>query len=153
MTYYFGLPVQYWTNKSATTHMFAIEVYANRDSLYTTHFSSPAMKEFLTKIPPTMTTGLDLSNYEDAGGFLDKFTDKRECEIMTDVRITSKPETRDNLLAKLLRLSKVLRASGPQGVLTFLVLKALDDDQGIRIFQRFDLWSSSSKLATRTPAS
>lgn len=105
------------------------------------------MKEFLTKIPNTMTTGLDLRHYEDVGGFLDQFNDKRECEIMTDVRINCKPEARDAVLSKLATLADKIKQDGSDGVYTWFVLKSLDDDQGGRIFQRFKSWEASSALS------
>jgi len=143
MTYYFGLPTQFWTNKSATTHMFAFEIYADREALYTTHFSSPTMATFLSKIPETMTTGLDLSHYEDVGGFLDRYNDKRECEVMVDVRITcNDSETRAKVLGKLSSLAEDIAHSSMRGTLTFLVLKSLDKDQGVRVFQRFESWKA-----------
>jgi hypothetical protein len=127
--------------------MFAFEIYGKREDLYTTHFNSPAMKEFLPAIPDTMTTGLDLRHYEDVGGFLDRFNDRRECEIMTDVRINCKAEARNNVLSKLNTLAEKIKSDGSGDVYTFFVLKGLDDDQGVRIFQRFRTWDGSSSLA------
>jgi hypothetical protein len=61
--------------------MLAFEQYRVRDDLYKIHFSSSAMGVFLSKIPPTMTTGLDLTHYEDTAGFLDKPGDMTECGV------------------------------------------------------------------------
>lgn len=142
MTYYFGLPIHFWTNSSATTHMFAFEIYADRQALYTTHFSSATMATFLSKIPETMTTGLDLSHYEDVGGFLDRYGDKQECEAMVDLRITCNPAMRVKVLEKLTLLAKDIAQPSLKGTLTFFVLKSLDCDQGIRVFQRFETWKA-----------
>ena len=59
--------------------MLAFEQYRVRDDLYEIHFHSKAMDVFLAKIPPTMTTGLDLTHYEDVAGFLDKPGDMKVC--------------------------------------------------------------------------
>ncbi|KAK6369917.1 hypothetical protein LTS17_009367 [Exophiala oligosperma] len=147
LTYYFGVPLQYWTHKSDTTHMFAFEVYGERHDLYTTHFSSPAMQDFLAAIPETMTTGLDLKHYEDVGGFLDRFGDKRECELMTDVRITCHENSRDKVLSKLVTLVNAMKDSGSAEVYTLLVLKSLDDNTGVRFYQRFKSWQASTTFA------
>lgn len=111
-----------------------------------THFNSPVMGEFLQSIPPTTTTNLDLSHYEDIGGFLDRTNEKKECEIMVDVRINCKADARDRVLSKLNTLSQSLIKSDWAGTLTFLVLKSLDNDQGIRIFQRFESWKAKADL-------
>lgn len=94
-----------------------------------------------------MTTGLDLRHYENVGGFLDRFNDKRECEIMTDVRINCKAENRDAVLSKLTTLAEQIKQDKSDGVYTYFVLKSLDDNQGVRIFQRFKSWETSSALA------
>lgn len=91
-----------------------------------------------------MTTGLDLSHYEHVGGFLDRHNDKRECQIMVDVRISCKAEARETVLSKLNLLSTSLKKSNLQGTLTFMVLKSLDSDQGIRLFERFQSWDSKA---------
>lgn len=129
--------------------MFAFEIYGKREDLYTTHFNSKAMSEFLPAISHTMTTGLDLRHYEDVGGFLDRYSDKRECEIMTDVRIECKPEARDNVLSKLTNLANNIKTEGPEGVYTWFVLKSLDTNTGVRIFQRFKSWKTAAASAER----
>jgi len=100
------------------------------------------MATFLSKIPETMTTGLDLSHYEDVGGFLDRYGDKQECEAMVDLRITCNPAMRVKVLEKLTLLAKDIAQSSLKGTLTFFVLKSLDCDRGIRVFQRFGTWKA-----------
>ncbi|KAJ9643357.1 hypothetical protein H2199_004036 [Coniosporium tulheliwenetii] len=113
-TYYFGIPLDYAHDFSATTSMLAFEVYGRREDLYETHFSSPAMKEFLQKIPDTMTTGLDLSHYRWRGerggeGKLEKLAGE----------VGKVAETDDT------------------GVLTFMTFESLDGETGVRMFARF----------------
>lgn len=146
LTYYFGLPIQNRTHKSDTTHMLAFECYTRREALYETHFNSSAMASFLTKIPTTMTTGLDLNHYEDTSGFLDKTGDRRECEVMRDIRITCKPEAREALLKRLSKAAERFeKDSSFADTWTFLVLRCLDNDHGIRIFERFQTWKAMDK--------
>ncbi|KIW51607.1 hypothetical protein PV05_10311 [Exophiala xenobiotica] len=57
---------------SRSPYLFAFEQYRTREDLYDTHFNSAAMRTFLAKIPATMTTGLDLTHYEDSSGFLNR---------------------------------------------------------------------------------
>jgi hypothetical protein len=81
LTYYFGTPEEYGGNHSRSHQMLAFEQYRVREDLYETHFHSKAMGVFLSKIPPTMTTGLDLTHYEDTSGFLDKPGNMKECGV------------------------------------------------------------------------
>lgn len=131
--------------------MLAFEIYTDREALYTTHLNSAVMSGFLSALPETMITGLDLSNYEDVGGFLDRFNDKRECEVMVDVRISCKPEARQALLSRLSTLASIISESDYKGVLTFFVLKSLDSEQGVRIFQRFQSWKAQTNHVSDQP--
>ncbi|KAK3068653.1 hypothetical protein LTS18_000581, partial [Coniosporium uncinatum] len=138
MTYYFGIPMDYADDCPATTLMFAFEIYGKREDIYETHFHSPAMKQFLTKIPPTMTTGLDLAHYESLGGFLDRPGDRTECGIMQDVSITcNSPDAWRTIAEKLKKLAEATEAAGDETVYTFMVFKSLDDETGLRIFGRY----------------
>lgn len=95
-----------------------------------------------------MTTGIDLSFYEDVNGFLDRFSDKRDAAIMVDTRITTKDtRAREVVLGKLLDLVETISENDLSGTLTFMVLKSLDNDNGIRIFQRFASWEAQSTHA------
>ena len=116
--------------------MLAFEAYDARADLYDTHFHSKAMHDFLPKIKKTMTTGLDLTHYEDVGGFLDK-ADMRECGIIYDTRIKSARGKRDEVLNRFKTLSQWVEKN-ESGTYTFLVLKSLDNDSGVRIFERYE---------------
>ncbi|KAH8655078.1 hypothetical protein BGZ60DRAFT_532700 [Tricladium varicosporioides] len=136
-TYYFGVPIEYKERISETPHMLAFEVYGKREDLYETHFHSPAMKNFLPAIPPTMTTGLDLTHYSDVSGFLDKSGKLDECGIIYDTRILCHSATsRDYVLRKLEEVSK--HAEQEKGTFTFWVLKSLDHEDQVRIFERYE---------------
>lgn len=117
--------------------------YDNRDGLYETHLKSSAMEGFLSTVPPTMTTGLDLQGYEDKGGFLDQYGDCRECEVMVDLRILCQPGTRTSIVNKLVKLADIIKDL--IGTYTFLVLESLDNDIGLRVFQRFATWKAKSQ--------
>ena len=120
--------------------MLAFEIYGKREHLYEIHFHSSVMGEFLKKIPPTMTTGLDLTHYEDvAGSFLDKPGDRRECAVMYDSRIKCNAGKRDAVLQKLSTLAVQIEAD-LNDCWTFMVLKSLDNEHEVRIFQRYGTW-------------
>ena len=68
------------------------------------------MARFLPAIAPTMTTGLDLTHYEDVGGFLDKATAPgaaaiKECGVFYDTRITAQAGRRDEVVAGLRKVA------------------------------------------------
>jgi len=141
MSYYFGLPIDYADNPSGTTSMLAFEVYGKRDDLYETHLKSAAMSTFLSKIPPTMPTGLDLMHYSKIAGSIDVPGDKRECAVMTDTRISCISATaRDAVISKLRDLSSSLEKGndGKEGIYTWMAFSNLDDDKSLRIFARFE---------------
>lgn len=116
--------------------MLAFEAYRSRADLYDTHLKSSVMTgHFLPTAVPTMTTGLDLTHYEAVGGFLDKSGKKTECGLIHDVQIQC--VDREKVLEVLRALcGKVDEGSGDE-VLTFLGLKSLDNDTGVRIFARY----------------
>lgn len=131
--------------------MLSFEIYANREALYETHFHSPAMKEFLEKTPLTMTTGFDITHYEEvAGSFLDKPGDRRECAIMYDSRIKCKPGKRDVVLDKFSALARTIE-SDLEDIWTFMVLKSLDNDTELRIFQRYASWKGLDEQESFEP--
>lgn len=116
--------------------MLAFEQYRVREDLYETHFKSKAMGTFLSKIPPTMTTGLDLTHYEDDSGFLDKPGDMTERGVFYDTRITCAAGKRAEVLKGLEAVAKTVTAE-EKGTYTFLVLRSLDTEDGVRIFERY----------------
>jgi quinol monooxygenase YgiN len=143
MTYYFGIPIDYSSDFSKTTSMFAFEVYGRREDLYETHLSSPAMQKFLATIPEHTTTDLDLNHYSSlGGGFLDRDGDKKECAIMCDQRIGCKDSTaRDRVGQGLKALCEKVKESvkgSSDGVFTFMGFSCLDNDTSLRIYSRFE---------------
>jgi quinol monooxygenase YgiN len=117
--------------------------------LYETHFKSEAMGGFLKKIPPTMTTGLDLMHYGYVGGYLDKSGDSRECEIMQDTRITAvSPEARKTISTKLAQLAKSIEAD-EDGIFTWMAFSSHDDDVSLRIYTRFATRAAMEKYQGR----
>jgi hypothetical protein len=96
------------------------------------------MAEFLKKIPPTMTTGLDLMHYSCVSGYIDQPGDKKECEIMQDTRISCiSGNAREAVLSKLKLLAISVEADS-KGVYTWMAFSSLDDDMGVRIYTRFE---------------
>jgi quinol monooxygenase YgiN len=96
------------------------------------------MSTFLSKVPPTMPTGLDLSHYAKVAGYIDSPGDKRECAIMADTRISCISATaRSAVVSKLSQLAKSVEKDG-DGVYTWLAFSSLDNDTSLRIFARFE---------------
>lgn len=100
------------------------------------------MTKFLTIIPAHTTTDLDLNHYAYLAGFLDRDGDRRECSIMLDQRIRCKSATaRSTLVPHLKTLASTITSTerdNPSGVLTFMAVESLDDDEGARIYARFE---------------
>lgn len=136
LTYYFGTPAEYGGQHSSSPQMLAFEQYRVRSDLYEIHFHSAAMDTFLAKIPPTMTTSLDLTHYEDVAGFLDKPGDMTECALFYDTRITCAPEKREAVLAGLKTVAGQVERE-EKGTYTYLVLRSLDTEDGVRVFERY----------------
>ncbi|KAK5400853.1 hypothetical protein LTR06_011164 [Exophiala xenobiotica] len=151
LTYYFGVPPEYAGNMSVSNQMPPFEVYGKREDLYETHFSSKAMGSFLKKIPPTMTTGLDLTHYEDVdGSFLDKPGDGREAAVIYDSRIKCHPRKREAVVQRLSALSRKFESDWTiRG--HFMVLKSLDTDHEVRLFQRYGTWKPLEEQETYGP--
>ncbi|OAL56664.1 hypothetical protein IQ07DRAFT_14262 [Pyrenochaeta sp. DS3sAY3a] len=136
-SYYFGIPIDYAHDISKTTSMLAFEVYGEREDLYKTHLTSPAMSTFLTLIPPTSTTGLDLNHYALTAGFLDASHTQAPAAIMQDIRITCvSASARAALLTSLNALVDSV-TPGEDGTLTYMAFESLDDGLGARIFGRW----------------
>ena len=121
--------------------MLAIEQYRVRSDLYEIHFHSPAMGPFLEKIPATMTTGLDLSHYEDVGGFLhrdgDDGVEEKQRGVWWDTKIWCKDgAAREEVVKRLTSVADQVQKD-EDSTWSYLVLKCLDDDVGLRIFERY----------------
>ena len=89
-----------------------------------------------------MTTGLDLSHYEDVGGFLYREGDDGVAEeqrgVWWDTRIWCKDrEGREEVVRRLGVVAEGVRREEEKGTWSFLVLKGLDDEVGVRIFERY----------------
>lgn len=96
------------------------------------------MGNFLKKIPPTMTTGLDLMHYSCVAGHIDLPGDKRECKMMQDTRVSCiSSSARETIVSKLEQLAQSIKAHS-EGVYTWLAFSSLDNDMGVRIFARFE---------------
>jgi quinol monooxygenase YgiN len=96
------------------------------------------MSIFLSKAPPTMPTGLDLSHYAKVAGYIDAPGDKRECAIMVDTRVSCISATaRSTVILKLSQLAKSVEKDA-QGVYTWMAFSSLDSDTALRIFARFE---------------
>jgi hypothetical protein len=98
------------------------------------------MSTFLSKIPPTMLTGLDLMHYSKMAGSIDAPGDERECAVITDTRISCISATaRAAVISKLRELSSSLEiVGGKEGIYTWMAFSSLDDDKSLRIFARFE---------------
>jgi len=100
------------------------------------------MGKFLSEVPDTMTTGLDLTHYEDTSGFLDRSGTCIEGEIFYDTRILChNSQARESVVEKLSSISKYVEEE-EKSTYTFWVLKSLDKDDEIRIFERYQSWGS-----------
>jgi quinol monooxygenase YgiN len=121
--------------------------------LYETHLGSKAMESFLATIPDHATTDLDLNHYRAIGGFLDRDGNKKECEIMQDVRIVCKSSSdRDAVLKRLETLCQKVKdseKSKASGVLTYMGFSSLDNDTAARIYSRFESRDAMEKFLRR----
>ena len=115
--------------------MLAFEQYGKRADLYETHLGSDVIKVFLDEAPKYMLTGLDLRHYEDVMGFLDKSGKSQEAGIMYTTGITTRKGQREDVIEKLGKV--VEEAEREEGTMTYLVLRCLDDESGVRIFERY----------------
>ena len=115
------------------------------------------MSGFLSKIPSTMTTGLDLAHYRLIDGFLDSSFIAQECGIMLDMRVTCvSASARNSLRPKLANLAnKVAHPSSganpkDQGILTFMTFESHDDDVSARIYARFTTRAAMEQFLRRS---
>ncbi|KAF4989816.1 hypothetical protein FDECE_14585 [Fusarium decemcellulare] len=142
LTYYFGIPLEHQADHSRSDNMLAFESYRSKADIYDVHLKSEVMtKTFLPVAVPAMTTNLDLTHFAAVGGFLDFSGKKTECGLIHDVKIQCVDSSvRDELLEKLAALCATVEEKQKDGkgeVLTFLGLKALDNETGARIFARY----------------
>ncbi|KAI9812937.1 MAG: hypothetical protein M1827_004455 [Pycnora praestabilis] len=138
-TYYFLAPAEYESNKSKSNFILAFEQYQSKEDLYKTHFETKAMGVFLPKIQATMTTGLDLTNFEEVGGFLDK-ENKKDAGLVYLRRFQSKSGKRDGIISNLKRLADSVEAQ------TFYILKSRDNDEDIRVLERYSSKTGLEKV-------
>ena len=100
------------------------------------------MGKFLSEVPDTMTTGLDLAHYEDTSGFLDRSGTCAEGDIIYDTRILChNSQARECVVEKLSAIAEYVQEE-EKGTHTFWVLKSLDQDDEVRIFERYQSWNS-----------
>ncbi|KAJ5670865.1 uncharacterized protein N7477_006228 [Penicillium maclennaniae] len=100
------------------------------------------MGQFLASVPSSMSTGLDLTHYTETAGFLDKSGDCRECGVIYDTRIECQtPHDRNAVLAKLAAIAGHVEKD-ENDTYTFLVLKSLDTETHVRIFERYASWEA-----------
>ena len=100
------------------------------------------MAPFLKATPSCMSTGFDLTHFTEASGFLDKSGNLKECAIIYDTRILcASASACDSVLKKLAAVAKHAEKE-EQGTYTFLVLKSLDNENSIRIFERYESWEA-----------
>jgi len=89
-----------------------------------------------------MSTGFDLSHFTETSGFLDKPGNSKECAVIYDTKIQcASASARDSVLDKLAAVAKHAEEA-EDGTYTFLVLKSLDNDDNIRIFERYATWEA-----------
>jgi quinol monooxygenase YgiN len=161
LTYYFGIPVEHADNHSRTDSMLAFEIYRSREDLYEVHLQSDVMKgHFLPNAGPAMSTGLDLTHFAAVGGFLDRSGNKTECGLIHDVQIQCHSGVARAEVLGALRLLCALvderqGAPGVDGeVLTFIGMKALDNNTGVRVFARYqsreaqEAWQRQTMIKT-----
>lgn len=89
-----------------------------------------------------MAIGFDLTHYEEAFGFLDKTKKAVECEVMYDTKILCSSEgAREIVLSKLATIAEYA-AEAESGTYSYWVLKSLDHDDQVRIFERYESWDA-----------
>lgn len=89
-----------------------------------------------------MAIGFDLTHYTEVSGFLDKSKSAAECEVIHDTRIVCSSElARDKVLSRLESIAEYAERE-EKGTYTFWVLKSLDNDDQLRIFERYESWEA-----------
>jgi quinol monooxygenase YgiN len=100
------------------------------------------MALFLKASPASMATSFDLTNYEEVSGSLDKSGCKKECAVIHDTRILcSSSSARDAILSMLAAIADQAEKE-EEGTYSFWVLKSLDHDDQVRIFERYASWDA-----------
>jgi quinol monooxygenase YgiN len=109
------------------------------------------MAPFLQATPATMAIGFDLTHYTEVLGFLDKSKSAAECAVIYDTKIIcSSALARDTLLSRLEPIAEHAE-SEEKGTYTFWVLKSLDEEDQLRIFERYESWDAL-QLHQKAPA-
>jgi len=99
------------------------------------------MAPFLKATPSTMATGFDLTHYTEVCGFLDKSGHAAECAVIHDTKILcASLEARNTVLKRLALIAN--EATKEEGTFSFWVLKNLDHDDQVRIFERYESWEA-----------
>jgi quinol monooxygenase YgiN len=100
------------------------------------------MAPFLKAVPAAAATGFDLTHYTDVSGFLDKSGHAAECAVLYDTKIAcSSSSARDAVLGKLASIAEHAEKE-EKGTYSFWVLKSLDNDDQVRIFERYESWTA-----------
>jgi quinol monooxygenase YgiN len=121
---------------SASPQMLAYEAYGSRNDLYETHLKSAAIQAFLPKIAGLSISDLDLTHFNVESGYLDKPGDRSEVAIFWVTRIVAKDGKRDVILQRLAKLAEYVKKHEDE-TWTFQVLRSLDNETDIRIFERY----------------
>jgi quinol monooxygenase YgiN len=100
------------------------------------------MEPFLKATPPTMAIGFDLTHYTEVSGFLDKSGRAAECAVIYDTKIVcASAFARDTILSRLESIAE--HAEGEEsGTYTFWVLRSLENEEEVRIFERYESWEA-----------
>lgn len=89
-----------------------------------------------------MAIGFDLTHYTEVSGFLDKSKSALECAVIHDTKITcaSVPAC-ETILGRLEAIAKHAERE-EKGTYTFWVLRSLDNEEHLRIFERYESWEA-----------
>lgn len=136
LAYYFCVPPEYSNDIPSTQFILAFESYTKRSDLYDIHMHSEALQTFLPKIGKTMITGLDLTHFEDVGGFIDKPGKCKPAAVVKVTRVKAYPGKRDEVLEMLRGIAEAAEKE-EKDTYTFFILKSLDNDVDVRVLERY----------------
>jgi quinol monooxygenase YgiN len=111
----------------------AFEGYRERADLFENHLVSQSMSLFQKKVAQIMVGVPEVSQYEDAGGFLGN-VDLKKCGVFCDTRITAASGERGELMKGLENVAKWVKKY-EKDTYTYLIMRSLDDEDGIGIFE------------------
>jgi quinol monooxygenase YgiN len=106
------------------------------------------MAPFLASTPPTMATGFDLTHYTEDSGFLAKIPSPLNgdtCGVIHDTKIACASPAAAAIVRERLRGIAEHAERNEEGTYTFLVLKSLDSEDHVRIFERYRDWEALAK--------